>query len=161
MDGVGTGDDPNKRVIVIAATNFPWDLDEAFRRRLEKRIYIPLPDQESRKSLFKLNLQGVKVSEDVELDYLADKSDGYSGADITNVCRDASFMAMRRRIQVFFFWNFAFVNSPFLSFFFFPSFFSFFRDYQQNKSKHWTKKRWIFLSPGAILMNLYRRQQLL
>ena len=100
MDGVGTaGDDPSKRVIVIAATNFPWDLDEAFRRRLEKRIYIPLPDYESRKSLFQINLASVKLSDDVDLDYLADKSEGYSGADVTNVCRDASFMAMRRRIM--------------------------------------------------------------
>ena len=100
MDGAGTaGDDPSKRVIVIAATNFPWDLDDAFRRRLEKRIYIPLPDSDSRKSLFSLNFASVKLGDNVDLDYLAEKSEGYSGADITNVCRDASFMAMRRRIQ--------------------------------------------------------------
>lgn len=86
-------------VMVLAATNFPWHIDEALRRRLEKRIYIPLPDAESRKELLKINLQSIKVGDDVNLDELAEKMEGYSGADITNICRDASMMSMRKRIR--------------------------------------------------------------
>eukprot|EP01098_Paradermamoeba_levis_P002133 TRINITY_DN1253_c0_g1_i3.p1 TRINITY_DN1253_c0_g1~~TRINITY_DN1253_c0_g1_i3.p1 ORF type:complete len:276 (+),score=79.55 TRINITY_DN1253_c0_g1_i3:100-927(+) len=101
MDGVGSSAaaDPNKLVIVLAATNYPWLLDEALRRRLEKRVYIPLPDHSGREKLFSLNLRSVSLSPDVDVTALAEKSDGYSCADITVLCRDASFMSMRRRIQ--------------------------------------------------------------
>ena len=44
-------EDPSKVVMVLAATNFPWDIDEALRRRLEKRIYIPLPNRKSKYSV--------------------------------------------------------------------------------------------------------------
>ncbi|EFX87921.1 hypothetical protein DAPPUDRAFT_305607 [Daphnia pulex] len=100
MDGISSqSDDPSKVVMVLAATNFPWDIDEALRRRLEKRIYIPLPTREGRLALLHINLREVKVAEDgVDLDAISELLDGYSGADITNVCRDASMMSMRRRI---------------------------------------------------------------
>ena len=68
------------------------------RRRLEKRIYIPLPTLEGREALLKINLKEVKVVEELDLKAIARKLDGYSGADITNVCRDASMMSMRRKI---------------------------------------------------------------
>ncbi|KAJ3381992.1 Katanin p60 ATPase-containing subunit A1 [Entophlyctis sp. JEL0112] len=86
-------------VMVLAATNFPWQIDEALRRRLEKRVYIPLPDAESRRELLKINLQSIRVEDSLDMDALADKMDGYSGADITNICRDASMMSMRKRIR--------------------------------------------------------------
>ena len=54
--------------MVLAATNFPWDLDEALRRRLEKRIYIPLPDTESRRSLLQISLADIALAGDVDLD---------------------------------------------------------------------------------------------
>lgn len=100
MDGVdGALGDAAKIVMVLAATNFPWQIDEALRRRLEKRIYIELPDVEARKALLTINLKEVTLADDVDIDAAALKMDGYSGADITNVCRDASMMAMRRAIK--------------------------------------------------------------
>lgn len=83
-------------VIVLAATNIPWELDEALRRRLEKRVYIPLPDEAGRRELFKINMQEVTIADDVNVDELAVNCAGYSGADIANVCRDASMMSVRR-----------------------------------------------------------------
>ncbi|KAI8822047.1 P-loop containing nucleoside triphosphate hydrolase protein [Fimicolochytrium jonesii] len=105
MDGIsgsiGTNAEGEREpvVMVLAATNFPWHIDEALRRRLEKRIYIPLPDEETRRELLRLNLRSIKIAEDVVLEDLAGKIEGYSGADITNICRDASMMSMRKRIK--------------------------------------------------------------
>ena len=102
MDGVSgacSGEDATKMVIVIAATNYPWDIDEALRRRLEKRIYIPLPDQEARRALLDINLKEVRLNDDVDLDKVALLADGYSGADVTSLCRDASMMSMRRLME--------------------------------------------------------------
>lgn len=99
MDGITNNDEPTKVVMVLAATNFPWDIDEALRRRLEKRIYIPLPSPEGREALLRINLREVKVADDLDIPLIAQRLEGYSGADITNVCRDACMMVMRRRIQ--------------------------------------------------------------
>ena len=72
MDGMSSSsDEPGKVVMVLAATNFPWDIDEALRRRLEKRIYIPLPNEEGREALLKINLREVKLAEEVELKSIA------------------------------------------------------------------------------------------
>lgn len=102
IDGVNnssTGEDGQRKIVmVLAATNFPWDIDEALRRRLEKRIYIPLPNFESRKELIKINLRTVEVAPDVDIDEVARRTEGYSGDDLTNVCRDASLNGMRRKI---------------------------------------------------------------
>ncbi|CAI9114069.1 OLC1v1014688C1 [Oldenlandia corymbosa var. corymbosa] len=102
VDGVSNSatneDGTRKIVMVLAATNFPWDIDEALRRRLEKRIYIPLPNFESRKELIRINLKSIEVAADVDIDEVARKTEGYSGDDLTNVCRDASLNGMRRKI---------------------------------------------------------------
>ena len=87
----------DKPVIVIAATNKPWLLDEAILSRFEKRIYIPLPDKEARKQLFKLEIEkrGFKL-QGITYEELAELTQGYSGRDIRNACKEA-IMAMLRR----------------------------------------------------------------
>ena len=84
--------------MVLAATNRPWDLDEALRRRLEKRVYIPLPGEKGRAELFKINLRDIKQDEDIDWELLVKKTEGYSGADISNVCREAAMMPMRKML---------------------------------------------------------------
>lgn len=87
-----------KNIIVLAATNRPWDLDDALIRRLEKRIHIPLPTEFGRESLFKINLKEIQLDSSIDWSQLVAKTEGYSGADIANVCRDAAMMPMRRRL---------------------------------------------------------------
>merc|ERR1719387_2220120 len=82
-------------LLVLATSNAPWDLDEALRRRLEKRIYIPLPDESARHRMFENHIKGIKVSDDVDIDSLAASTPGYSGADIHLICRDASMNPLR------------------------------------------------------------------
>ena len=86
-----------KPVIVIAATNKPWMLDEAVLSRFEKRIYIPLPDRKARIQLFKLEIEkkGFKL-EGITYEELADMTKGYSGRDIRNACKEAVMMMLRR-----------------------------------------------------------------
>lgn len=87
LEGIdGTSD--RQSVFVLAATNFPWDLDEALLRRFQKRIYIPLPDYEGRLEILKMSIQE-NASEDFDYEGWAKKLDGYSCADVTNLCRDA------------------------------------------------------------------------
>lgn len=96
MNGVGTD---STGVLVLGATNIPWQLDPAIRRRFERRIYIPLPDAEARVEMFKLNIGDTPTTLTPQ-DYhtLAQLTDGYSGHDIAVVVKDA-LMEPVRRIQ--------------------------------------------------------------
>ncbi|XP_060863744.1 katanin p60 ATPase-containing subunit A1-like isoform X3 [Metopolophium dirhodum] len=100
MDGLNSSSDEenNQSIMVLAATNHPWDIDDAFRRRFEKRIYLPLPNDESRITLLKLCLEGVNLDDSFDYRFVANKLRGYTGSDIANVCRDAAMMGMRRKI---------------------------------------------------------------
>ncbi|MHA1369241.1 MAG: AAA family ATPase, partial [Promethearchaeota archaeon] len=93
MQGMKTSS--KHRILILGATNIPWDLDTAFLRRFEKRIYIPLPDQESRAAIFKIHTRGVDLADDVDFDELARLTVGYSGSDISLVCREAVMIPVR------------------------------------------------------------------
>ena len=99
MDGIGAGASAEELVMVLATSNKPWDLDEAMRRRLERRIYVPLPDTPSRKEMLAIHLGGIKLGASIDLDRLAELTQGYSGADLQLACRDASMMPMRRAVE--------------------------------------------------------------
>lgn len=94
MQGVGNDNDG---ILVLGATNIPWVLDSAIRRRFEKRIYIPLPDEPARLHMFKLHIGNTPhtMSED-DFKQLAKRSDGFSGADISVLVRDALMQPVRK-----------------------------------------------------------------
>lgn len=98
----GDGDDGGKdkqikMVMVLGATNQPWELDDAFKRRFEKRIYIPLPGPPERQSMFRICLRDIRMGDDVDLDRLANITENYSGADIAVVCKHAAYAPMRHK----------------------------------------------------------------
>jgi vacuolar protein-sorting-associated protein 4 len=89
MQGVGSN---NEKVLVLGATNLPWALDPAVRRRFERRVLIPLPDMEARMYLIRNKLKGLDMNlSDKDIEFIASKTDGYSGSDLEIFCRDAAF----------------------------------------------------------------------
>lgn len=90
-----------REVVVIAATNRPDLIDPALLRpgRIERHIYIPPPDKEARKEIFRIHLKNKPLAEDVKLEELAEKTEGYSGADIEAVCREAGMLAIREALK--------------------------------------------------------------
>ena len=89
-------DDDNK-VFVLAATHAPWGLDAAMRRRFDKMIHIPLPNEEARRRIFIAQLQGTESSvSQRDFSKLAQVTEGYSGADIGIVIREALMMPLRK-----------------------------------------------------------------
>ncbi len=94
MDGFGT----NVGVIILAATNRADILDRALLRagRFDRQIHVELPDLNERKEIFKVHMRPLKLSTDVDLDFLAKQTPGFSGADIANVCNEAALIAARK-----------------------------------------------------------------
>ncbi|RYR58801.1 hypothetical protein Ahy_A05g024677 isoform B [Arachis hypogaea] len=90
---------PGERILVLAATNRPFDLDEAIIRRFERRIMVGLPSVENREKILKTLLAKEKVDEDLDLKELATMTEGYSGSDLKNLCITAAYRPVRELIQ--------------------------------------------------------------
>jgi len=97
MDGMGA----KKNVFIIGATNRPDIIDPAILRpgRLDQLIYIPLPDLLSRMNILKATLRKSPVAKNVDLEFLAKQTNGYSGADLTEICQRACKLAIRESIE--------------------------------------------------------------
>ena len=93
MDGFGT----DTNVIVMAATNRADILDKALMRagRFDRSIYVDLPELHERRDIFDVHLAKIKLSPDIDRDFLAKQTPGFSGADIANVCNEAALIAAR------------------------------------------------------------------
>ena len=93
MDGFGT----NSGIITLAATNRADMLDSALMRagRFDRQIHVELPDVNERKEIFIVHLKPLKLDENLDIDFLARQTPGFSGADIANVCNEAALIAAR------------------------------------------------------------------
>jgi len=98
MDGFGT----NSGVIILAATNRADILDKALMRagRFDRQIYVDMPDINERKEIFAVHLKPLKLSTDIDIDFLSKQTPGFSGADIANMCNEAALIAARKNKTV-------------------------------------------------------------
>jgi transitional endoplasmic reticulum ATPase len=96
MDGLEEMQD----VVVIAASNRPDIIDTSLLRpgRFDRMILVPVPDEETRLEIFKVHTKGMPLK-GVSIEALAKKSEGYAGADIESICREAAILALRKNIQ--------------------------------------------------------------
>lgn len=92
VDGFGTGDE---LLVTIGATNTPWDIDAAMRRRFERRVYVTLPTTEARQKMFQIHTRGVALDADVSFEEMANYTAGYTAADIALLCREALMHPIR------------------------------------------------------------------
>ena len=98
MDGLKVSNSASEQVFVMAASNLPWDLDTAVLRRLEKRVMVPLPGIEAREAMIRKHLSD-RCAPDIDFSEFASQTDGYSGADIELLCREAAMKPVRRLMK--------------------------------------------------------------
>lgn len=97
IDGVNT----LKSVIIIAATNRPDLIDSALMRpgRLDRIVYVQLPDLDSRREIFKIKLEKIPIAGDVDIEGLVNLTEGYSGAEINAVCKEAALKSLEESFE--------------------------------------------------------------
>lgn len=94
MQGIGKD---TKGLLILGATNVPWDLDPAIRRRFEKRVYIPLPDTQARSEIFKIHLGDTpNTLTESDFEEFGLLTEGYSGSDISIIVKDALMEPIRK-----------------------------------------------------------------
>lgn len=100
LDGV----EPLGNVSVIGATNRPDRIDPALLRpgRLDRIVYVPLPDKKTRQEIFSIQLKKTPVSADVDVAMLVEKTEGYSGAEVIASCHEAALMALEEDLEASF-----------------------------------------------------------
>ncbi len=91
----GLASNHDDRVTVIGATNLPWEIDFALKSRFEKRIHVPLPNTEARAAILEIHMEDIEISPTIDFVEMADLTEGYSGRDISIVCREAAMEPIR------------------------------------------------------------------
>ncbi|KAJ1389658.1 P-loop containing nucleoside triphosphate hydrolase [Sesbania bispinosa] len=89
----------NQRILILGATNRPFDLDDAVIRRLPRRIYVDLPDAENRMKILRIFLAKENLDPDFQFDKLANLTDGYSGSDLKNLCIAAAYRPVQELLE--------------------------------------------------------------
>ncbi|VAI49331.1 unnamed protein product [Triticum turgidum subsp. durum] len=89
----------NQRILILGATNRPFDLDDAVIRRLPRRIYVGLPDAENRKKILKILLAKENLESDFKFDELANVTEGYSGSDLKNLCIASAYRPVQELLE--------------------------------------------------------------
>jgi SpoVK/Ycf46/Vps4 family AAA+-type ATPase len=85
-----------EKILIMGATNKPWDLDEALVSRFQKKIYVPLPDFNARKDVFEIHLKGADTNR-IDLNNLSKRTEGFSGRDISSLCQEAIIHMVREQ----------------------------------------------------------------
>lgn len=96
-DGLRTKD--SQRILILGATNRPFDLDDAVIRRLPRRIYVDLPDAENRLKILKIFLDKEDLEPNFQMQQLANATEGYSGSDLKNLCRAAAYRPVQELLE--------------------------------------------------------------